>query len=267
MRRGGAGLRCGAGTPAFGVMARSDVPSSHPRFFSLMARERIVAGVAAGITSPHGLIAQGRGEAFDYLLGEKTHPFAEKAIRAAAGQLLAAQRPVISINGNVAALVPQEMALLGRLVGAPLEVNIFHTSKAREKAIQVALTKVRAETVLMPTKRAVLAGLDHNRRFIHPEGIAQADVVLVPLEDGDRCLALRAAGKEVITVDLNPLSRTARTASITIVDNLIRCLPVLIEAVKILQPQGPKAWAQAMRAYRHEASLKQAEAQLRRAAI
>ena len=47
---------------------------------------------------------------------------------------------------------------------------------------------------------------------------------MVPLEDGDRCEALVAMGKTVIVIDLNPLSRSARRGSITIVDELSRCL-------------------------------------------
>ena len=38
-------------------------------------------------------------------------------------------------------------------------------------------------------------------------------------------------GKRVITIDLNPLSRTARTAHVTIVDELTRVLPQLVVAV------------------------------------
>lgn len=68
----------------------TDVPKSHPRYVSLVLRDRIVAGVEAGITSPHGLIAHGRGEAYDYLVGERTRPFARRAVRAAAAMLLRA---------------------------------------------------------------------------------------------------------------------------------------------------------------------------------
>ena len=56
-------------------------------------------------------------------------------------------------------------------------------------------------------------------------GIFVADVVLVPLEDGDRCKALVDMGKTVIAIDLNPLSRTAQCATVTIVDNIIRAVP------------------------------------------
>jgi 4-phosphopantoate--beta-alanine ligase len=243
--------------------AATEVPTSHPRHVSLMTRERIVAGVERGVTSMHGLIAQGRGEAFDYLIGETTHPFAASAIEASAALLLRAQHPVVSVNGNVAALAARDVVLLSTLVGAALEVNIFHSSKARERAIRDALEKAGATRVLMPSTSTVLAGLDHNRRFVHPAGIGQADVVFVPLEDGDRCQALRAAGKDVITVDLNPLSRTARTATITIVDNLVRCLPLLCERVIALQKAGPPAWAKALSLYRHDRVLKAAERQVR----
>src|SRR5574341_1538056 len=85
------------------------IPKSHPRYESLMTRELIVKGVEKGITSIHGLIAQGRGEAFDYLIGEKTTETALQAEKAAAAVLLLAKKPVISVNGNAAALVPVEI--------------------------------------------------------------------------------------------------------------------------------------------------------------
>ena len=64
------------------------------------------------------------------------------------------------------------------------------------------------------------------------QGIGEADVVLVPLEDGDRCQALKAMGKTVVTVDLNPLSRTAKAADVTVVDELTRALPFLSAALR-----------------------------------
>ena len=210
----------------------TDVPESHPRYLSLRTRDAIVAGVEAGVTSVHGLIAHGRGEAFDYLLGERTRRFAKTAARAAAAMLLGARHPVLSVNGNVASLVPEEMVRLNASLKAPLEVNIFHASHARERAIEGVLRDAGAGEVLMPTTAAQLDHIDSNRRFVHPDGIYVADVVFVPLEDGDRCQALRKMGKEVITVDLNPLSRTAQTASITIVDNVVRALPLLLKEVE-----------------------------------
>ena len=55
------------------------------------------------------------------------------------------------------------------------------------------------------------------------------------LEDGDRCEALVAMGKEVIVVDLNPLSRTSTTASVTIVDEVKRAM----ERMVIMALEGP----------------------------
>ena len=69
-----------------------------------------------------------------------------------------------------------------------------------------------------------IRGLEGPRSLCSADGIEKADVVLVPLEDGDRCEALIALGKEVIAIDLNPLSRTSRTATVTIVDEVSRAL-------------------------------------------
>ena len=234
----------------------TDVPKSHPRYLSLTLRDRIVEGVEQGITSIHGLIAHGRGEAFDYLIGEKTQPFATKAICAAAAMLRLANHPIISVNGNVAALVADELIELGDMVNAHMEVNIFHAETGREQKIREHLLKHGAPIVLMPTTQAQLSYIDSNRKFVHPEGIFKADVVFVPLEDGDRCEALRKMGKEVVTVDLNPMSRTAKQASITIVDNVVRSLPLLCEEIKTLSEDNISH--EILAKYNNEAVLQQA---------
>ena len=210
----------------------TDVPKSHPRYESLRLRDAIVAGVKRGVTSEHGLIAHGRGEAYDYLLGERTHDFAVAAIEASARLLRHATNPVISVNGNVVALVAADLVRLSDTLGAPLEVNIFHSSDERERAIRVCLQEHGAGEVLMPTRDAELDFIESNRRFVHPEGIFRSDAIFVPLEDGDRCQALRKMGKSVVTVDLNPMSRTSRSASITIVDNVVRALPLLLKTLE-----------------------------------
>ena len=119
------------------------VPSSHPRRESLRIREALVDGVRIGITSQHGLIAHGRGEAYDYLIGERTRCFAEVAIRASVAAMMLAERPVISVNGNAAALVPGELVQLSRIIGAPIEINIFHRSAERVAAIEQHLKRFR----------------------------------------------------------------------------------------------------------------------------
>ncbi|MEM3883067.1 MAG: phosphopantothenate/pantothenate synthetase family protein, partial [Candidatus Methanomethyliaceae archaeon] len=82
---------------------------------------------------------------------------------------------------------------------------------------------------------ATIPELFSERRRVDPRGIYSADVVLVPLEDGDRTMALKRMGKFVITIDLNPLSRTAQSADITIVDDIVRAVPNMIKAYKELK--------------------------------
>jgi 4-phosphopantoate--beta-alanine ligase len=240
-----------------------EVPESHPRHRSLITRERVVKGVEKGITSVHGLIAQGRGEAFDYLIGEKTNDFAKKAIEAAAAFMLLAEKPVISVNGNAAALVADDLVELSRVAGAALEVNIFHTSKKRERAIKREF-KRRGVKILMPSKKHKIEHIEHNRKFVNKEGILKADVVFVPLEDGDRCEALIKNEKSVITIDLNPLSRTSQTATITIVDNIIRAMKVMNETALHMRGKSRKQLERIVKNYNNKAVLKMARERIRK---
>jgi len=210
----------------------SKIPKSHPRYFSLLTREKISQAMKEGIVHETGLIAHGRGEAFDYLIGEKTIPMANDAEKAAAAVLLLAKKPVISINGNVVALAAKECISLAESIPAKLEVNLFHRSNERIKKITKELEKQGAKKVYGTKVNAKIPGLDHDRGICDKDGIFSADVILVPLEDGDRCQALIDLDKTVIAIDLNPLSRTAKTASITIVDNVVRAIPNIENWVK-----------------------------------
>ena len=93
-------------------MTKHEVPKDHPRYQSLFTRESIIEGMHKRIVAEAGLIAHGRGEAFDYLIGEKTNDFAMESIDAACALLLTAKQPVISVNGNVAALSSLEIIKL-----------------------------------------------------------------------------------------------------------------------------------------------------------
>lgn len=211
----------------------SPITEDHPRYESLKLRTRMVEAYRAGVLSDSGLIAHGRGEAFDYLLGEKTSKTGEKATEAAASALLLAQHPVISVNGNTAALVPEEIVDLAQTLRAPIEVNLFYRTPERMKAVEKVLTDAGARKVLGNEENPEqINGLNSPRSRVSKEGIYKSDAVLVPLEDGDRAEALVNNGKIVITIDLNPLSRTAQTSTITIVDNLVRAIPNLIKEVK-----------------------------------
>ncbi len=198
---------------------------SHPRYISLVTREQISKAMRNGIVHETGLIAHGRGEAFDYLLGETTIPPADFAEKVAAAALLYANNPVISVNGNVVALVVDDCISLSKCIPAKLEVNLFHRNHKRVKKITALLRKKGAKTIYGLNPDAKIPGLDSDRALCEKKGIFTADIVLVPLEDGDRCQALQRMGKTVIAIDLNPLSRTAQAATITIVDNVIRAVP------------------------------------------
>jgi 4-phosphopantoate--beta-alanine ligase len=196
-----------------------NIPKSHPRYLSLQTREKLVDGFDNNLVAKEGLLAHGRGEAFDYLIGEKTTKSAKNAIKAAAYMLNQAQNSVISVNGNFAALCPKEIIQLAKTTNSKIEVNLFYSS---EKQI-LGMDKKQS---------AKLKGIDSARRIVDKNGIFSADVVLVPLEDGDRTIALKKAKKKVITFDLNPLSRTAQTADVTIVDNVTRSMKLLVSESK-----------------------------------
>ena len=219
----------------------SEVPEDHPRAQSLKIRHKVTDGLDKKIVAKAGLIAHGRGEAFDYLIGEITTEPARQAITAACSAILLAKHPIISVNGNVAALTPNEIVELSNVSGAKLEINLFYRTKEREEALEKALRTAGAKVILgVGLKRKELDDLSSKRRIIDPEGIAKADVVLVPLEDGDRTEALKRAGKKIIAIDLNPLSRTAQHADITIVDNLVRCIPLMKEEITKLKSKSKK---------------------------
>jgi 4-phosphopantoate--beta-alanine ligase len=211
------------------------IPKTHPRYCSLIIREKLVNGFNKGLVANEGLIAHGRGESFDYLLGEKTTQPALKSINAAAALFVLADLPVISVNGNTAALCAKEICELNHILEKSLiEVNLFYSTKKREELIANELKKYGAKKILgIDTHKAKeIPELESNRRKVDQDGIFIADLVFVPLEDGDRTIALKKMNKKIITVDLNPLSRTSLSADVTIVDNIIRSIPQLIKCIK-----------------------------------
>ncbi len=209
------------------------IPKSHPRYHSLMKRERLVQGFERGIVAPAGLIAHGRGEAFDYLIGERSEEFALLAEKAAVAKMLLAENPVISVNGNVTALAAADVVELAEALNAKIEVNLFYRTEERIRKIVKEFERYGVR-ILGDKPDALIPGLEHKRALCSSEGIYSADVVLVPLEDGDRAEALKKMGKFVITIDLNPLSRTARAADITIVDELTRAVKNMTNFARVI---------------------------------
>ena len=212
---------------------------SHPRYASLLMRHRLEVAAERGMLAGSAMIAHGRGEAFDYLLGERTTESARQASLQALAHLHHATRPVLSVNGNVAALASDAMLRLAAFLSCPLEVNIFYRTPERMKAILSFLDERKNALgldveVLSHAPDATIPGLKGPRAACHKDGILTSDAILVPLEDGDRCEALVNMGKTVIVIDLNPLSRSARLATVTIVDELSRALEIMLDATEDL---------------------------------
>jgi 4-phosphopantoate---beta-alanine ligase len=228
---------------------------SHPRYLSLKYRRLLARGVTMGITSLEGLTAHGRGEAFDYLIGEKTSTCAADAILASAALLLSSKNPILSVNGNVAMLVPKEIAALSDALDCPIEINLFHSTKERTVKIETYLNKFSKRVLSTSSAKVMLTGIASKRKITLRDGIYQSDCVFVPLEDGDRAQALISLKKKVITIDLNPLSRTAQNATITIVDNIIRAIPLLTKQVRYLKGKSKKEWAKIIQKYDNKKTI------------
>lgn len=219
----------------------NDIPDSHPRAASLRMRHTIEKYRTEGLVADAGPIAHGRGEAFDYILGEETIKPVYDDIIFAAALLVLAKHPVISINGNAAVLVPEEIISLSNAIPAKMEVNVFYgRTGVREKKIADHLYSSGAKEVLGVNPEAKIPNLFSARGNVDKNGIAIADVVLVMLEDGDRTKALIDCGKKVISIDLNPLSRSAKDATVNICDNITRALPLLEKHVNLLKNDTKK---------------------------
>ncbi len=213
------------------------IPKNHPRYESLLLRKKIVEAFNNGILADSGMIAHGRGETFDYLIGEKTSEPAKLAIKTAAAMLLLAKNPVLSVNGNTAALANKEIVKLSKILDAKIEINLFYRTESRVRNIERLLLENGATKVLGTDfdNLMYINNINSPRATASLDGIYNADVVLVPLEDGDRAEILVNSGKKVITIDLNPLSRTSKMSTISIMDNIVRALPLLKEEILSLK--------------------------------
>ncbi len=240
----------------------AEIPKSHPRRKSLISRKKIVDATKNGLLADSAMIAHGRGEAFDYLLGEKTSDIAKLSIKESAARLKSAKNPVISVNGNTAVLAGESLIRVAAVLRCPIEINIYYRTPERMEKLheflklqQFKVSKeqkpenwfgdwentVMSVKILGKEEDGKIIGLEGPRSICSSEGIEKADVILVPLEDGDRCEVLIALGKEVIVVDLNPLSRSAQMATVTIVDDVSRMAELLLKYI-IQGTSSDKNW-------------------------
>ena len=230
----------------------AEIPDGHPRKVSLIARQNLVDAAAEDLLAASAMIAHGRGEAFDYLLGEATSGSARLAIREMAARLMVASNPTISVNGNTVVLAGHDLIRVAAILGCPIEVNLYYRTPERVSGLLSRLEQQAAEVARGPAPEGwsgdwsaaiasvsllggspddTIPGLEGPRSVCCSGGIGGADAVLVPLEDGDRCEALVGMGKQVLVVDLNPLSRTAMTATVTVVDEVSRAASILLSEI------------------------------------
>ena len=113
-----------------------NIPKSHPRYLSLQIREKLVNGFDNNLVAKEGLLAHGRGEAFDYLIGEKTTKSAKKCNQGCSTYSKSGAKICYFSYGNFAALCPKEIIELAKITDSKIEVNLFYSMINEKKQFQ-----------------------------------------------------------------------------------------------------------------------------------
>ena len=241
------------------------IPKSHPRYESLLLRDKMVKASKEGYLADSALIAHGRGEAFDYLIGEKTTYPAKRAMYVAVAAMLLSDNPVISVNGNATALACDEIIELANSIGAKIEINLFYRTDERVKIITELYKNHGFDNILgsLDDDIEYLQDIKNQRATASKTGIYSADTILIPLEDGDRAEILKKSGKRIITIDLNPLSRTTKMSNISIMDNIVRAIPFMTKIAEDLKTQDKQMLKEMIYDFDNEENLKESLEQIR----
>ena len=241
------------------------IPKSHPRYESLLLRDKMVNASKEGYLADSALIAHGRGESFDYLIGEKTTYPAKRAMYVAVAALLLANNPVISVNGNVTALAIDEIIEFANTINAKIEINLFYRTDKRVKLITELYKKHGYENILggLDDDIQYIDDIKNNRASASKDGIYTADTILIPLEDGDRAEILKKGGKNIITIDLNPLSRTSKMSDVSIMDNIVRAIPFMTKIATDLKTQDKQMLIEMVNDFDNEENLKESLQQIK----
>ncbi|MEE0935988.1 MAG: phosphopantothenate/pantothenate synthetase [Methanobrevibacter sp.] len=241
------------------------IPKSHPRYESLLLRDKIVKASEKGYLADSAMIAHGRGEAFDYLIGEKTTYPAKRAMYVAVAALLLSKNPVISVNGNATALAIDEIIDFARTIDAKIEINLFYRTDERVKLLTTLYRDHGYKEILgsLDDEIEYLNDIKNNRASASKTGIYTADTILIPLEDGDRAEILKKSGKNIITIDLNPLSRTSKMSDVSIMDNIVRAIPFMTKIAEDLKTQDKKVLIEMVNEFDNEENLKESIAQIK----
>ncbi len=241
------------------------IPKSHPRYESLLLRDKMVKASNEGYLADSALIAHGRGEAFDYLIGEHTTYPAKRAMYVGVAALLLSNNPVISVNGNATALACDEIIYLANAINAKIEINLFYRTDERVKIITQLYKDHGYEDILGTLDDDIehLSDIKNPRATASKKGIYTADTILIPLEDGDRAEILKKSGKKIITIDLNPLSRTSIMSDISIMDNIVRAVPLMTKIAEDLKTQDKKVLKEMVNEFNNEENLNESLQQIR----
>ncbi|WP_432645393.1 phosphopantothenate/pantothenate synthetase [Methanobrevibacter sp.] len=241
------------------------IPKSHPRYESLLLREKMVNASKEGYLADSALIAHGRGESFDYLIGEKTTYPAKRAMYVAVAALLISNNPVISVNGNATALAIDEIIEFANMINAKIEINLFYRTDERVKIITQLYKDHGYADILggLDDDIEYINDIENNRSSASKSGIYTADTILIPLEDGDRAEILKKGGKNIITIDLNPLSRTSKMSDVSIMDNIVRAIPFMTKIAADLKTQDKKVLVGLIEDFDNEENLKESLEQIR----
>ena len=241
------------------------IPKSHPRYESLLLRDKIVKASKKGYLADSAMIAHGRGEAFDYLIGEKTTYPAKRAMYVAVAAMLLSQNPVISVNGNATALACDEIIELAESTGAKIEINLFYRTDERVKLIEEIYKEKGFKEILggLDDDIEYLNEIENARASASKSGIYSADTVLVPLEDGDRAEILKKSGKNILTIDLNPLSRTSKMSDVSIMDNIVRAVPFMTKIAADLKTQDKAVLMEMVNEYDNDENLNESLQQIK----
>ena len=241
------------------------IPKSHPRYESLVLRDKIVKASEKGYLADSAMIAHGRGEAFDYLIDEKTTYPAKRAMYVAVAALLLSDNPVISVNGNATALAIDEIIELARAIDAKIEINLFYRTDERVKLLTTLYRDHGYKEILgsLDDDIEYLNDIKNNRASASKTGIYSADTILIPLEDGDRAEILKKSGKNIITIDLNPLSRTSKMSDVSIMDNIVRAIPFMTKIAEDLKTQDKKVLIEMVNDFDNQENLKESIEQIK----
>ena len=241
------------------------IPKSHPRYESLLLRDKIVKASEKGYLADSAMIAHGRGEAFDYLIGEKTTYPAKRAMYVAVATLLLSDNPVISVNGNATALAIDEIIEFANEINAKIEINLFYRTDERVQIITSLYRDKGYKDILgtLDDDIKYLNSIKNNRSSASKTGIYSADTILIPLEDGDRAEILKKSGKKIITIDLNPLSRTSKMSDVSIMDNIVRAIPFMTKIAEDLKTQDKRVLADMINDFDNKENLKESIQQIK----